>query len=89
MEAFVHGAIPLLSDVSVNPQIVGESDRGRYFPTDNAAALAQHMAELAQQPNEMARLIENGRDYSRILTLEAWRDHIRQMLRTHWVSDLN
>lgn len=89
MEAFVHGAIPLLSNVSVNPQIVGGSDRGRYFPTDDAATLAKHIEELAQQPKEMVRLIKNGRDYSRILTLEAWRDHIRQMLRTHWVSDLN
>jgi glycosyltransferase involved in cell wall biosynthesis len=88
MEAFVHGAIPLLSNVSVNPQIVGERDRGRYFPIDDAVTLAKQIEELAQQPREMVRLIKNGRDYSRILTLEAWRDHIRQMLRTHWASDL-
>ncbi len=89
MEAFVHGAIPLLSDVSVNAQIVGESDRGRHFPTDDATTLAKQIEEVAREPREMVRLIKNGRDYSRILTLEAWQDHISQMLRTHWVSDLN
>ena len=89
MEAFVHGAIPLLSNVSINAQIVGESDRGRHFPTDDATTLAKQIEEVAREPREMVRLIKNGRDYSRILTLEAWQDHISQMLRTHWVSDLN
>lgn len=89
IEAFLHGAIPVLSDVSVNPQIVGVGARGRYFATGDAAALAKDIEELAQQPSEMVRLIKNGRDYSRILTLEAWQEHIRQMLRSHWVSELN
>jgi glycosyltransferase involved in cell wall biosynthesis len=86
VEGLVHGAIPILSDVSVNPQIVGGSARGRYFPTNDAAALAKHIEELAERPSEMVRLIKNGRDYSRILTLEAWQEHIEQMLRTHWVN---
>jgi glycosyltransferase involved in cell wall biosynthesis len=89
IEALLHGAIPVLSDVSVNPQIVGGGDRGRNFANGDAAALAVQIEELAQRPSEMIRLIKNGRYYSRILTLEAWQEHIRQMLTYYWATELN
>lgn len=86
IEAFFHGTIPILSDVDISSQFAGNGDtaRGRCFPQDNAIALASHIYELAQDPLEMSRLIQNGRAYARNLTLEAWRDHIQEMLDRFW-----
>jgi glycosyltransferase involved in cell wall biosynthesis len=84
VEALFHGAIPLLSDLSVNAQIVGRAERGRCFPQGDASAIAAQIFELASNPAEMTRLINSGREYARQLTLEAWREHIRASLEKHW-----
>lgn len=87
-EAFFHGAVPILSDVEISAEIVGHGERGRYFPPDDVDAVVRHVLELARNPGEMIRLIENGRAHARSLTLEVWRDHIRQMLEEHWGVEL-
>ena len=83
-EALFHGAIPLLSDLPVNLQIIGRGARGRSFRPTDAETIAAHVAELARDPSEMARLIERGREYSLTLTLDAWREHVKDMLERHW-----
>jgi glycosyltransferase involved in cell wall biosynthesis len=84
LEACFHGAIPLLSDINLNPQVVGGTDRGRCYPVDDASLLARHIAELSHDSAEMVRLIKNCRDYAHDHTLESWRQHIKQMLERHW-----
>lgn len=90
IEAFFHGVIPIMSDVNLHPQFAGtgETARGRCFPTEDAGAAAAHIAELAARPAEMARMIANGRTYARQFTLEAWTHHLRQMLESHWGTQL-
>jgi glycosyltransferase involved in cell wall biosynthesis len=83
-ESFFHGVVPILSDVNLARQIVDNTNRGRWFPLGNPEAITQHVAELAHNTREMSRLIENGYAYARTLTLEAWQQHIKQMLELFW-----
>lgn len=84
IEAFFHGVIPILSDVGVSSHLVGQTERGRCFPQGEVEKIVQYIMELANSPGGMARLIQNGREYARSLTLEAWQDHIKQMLEESW-----
>ena len=86
IEAFFHGAIPIMSDVNLHPEFAGSGAdaRARCFATEDPAACAAQVAELAGRPAEMMRMIANGRRYARGFTLEAWQVHLRDMLQTHW-----
>jgi glycosyltransferase involved in cell wall biosynthesis len=84
IEAFFHGAIPIISDVNLSSQIVDGSKRGRCFPLGDPYVIALHIVELIHSPKEMITLISNGRSYARDCTLEVWRKHIKNMLEEHW-----
>jgi glycosyltransferase involved in cell wall biosynthesis len=88
VEAFFHGAIPILSNVSTNPQIVGHGSRGRCFSPEDAKSISNHVRDLSSRPADMIRLIHNGREYAQSLTLEAWQQHLREMLNRHWKTQL-
>jgi len=84
IEAFLHGAIPILSDVNLSRQLVGEGMRGRCFPLGDQSSAATAVMDLRRCPGEMAHMVELGRIYSRDLTLERWRLHLKEMLEQHW-----
>jgi glycosyltransferase involved in cell wall biosynthesis len=86
LEGFFHGVIPIMSDVTLHPQFAGTASdtRGRCFPTEDPVAAATHVAELVARPDEMRRMITNGRKYVRRFTLDAWREHLREMLTSQW-----
>jgi glycosyltransferase involved in cell wall biosynthesis len=88
IEAFFHGAIPILSDVNLSAELVGGTLRGRTFPQGDHMRIAEIIAELANNPVQMAAMIEQGRDYAKTLTLESWRQHIKTMLELFWRDDL-
>lgn len=88
IEAFFHGVIPILSNISTNPQIVGDGSRGRCFSLGDAQSIADHIGNLASQPAEIAHLIDNGREYVRKVTLEAWQQHLREMLNCYWKTQI-
>lgn len=84
VEAMCHGAIPLASDLPLNVQLLDERVCGCTFPSESVEGLAQAIATLSADPAEMSRLIRNGRACVESLTLEAWREHLRDLLRRHW-----
>jgi glycosyltransferase involved in cell wall biosynthesis len=89
IEAFFYGCIPILSDVDLTRDILGAhennpGERGRFFALEDVEALVACIMELSGDTQEMARLIKNGRAYAREHTLEAWREHLREMLTQHW-----
>lgn len=84
IEAFFHGLIPLLSDVNLSSQLVGEGARGRCFPLNDVYFLRQELLTLWRQPATMAQMIRQGRDYASTLTLEAWQEHIHLILTRFW-----
>ena len=88
VEALFHGVVPLLSDLPLNKQIVGDGTRGRCFPHADAAMLAKHLVELSRAPSLMRQMIDCGREYAQTLTLEAWQQHIKKMLEEHWAVEL-
>jgi glycosyltransferase involved in cell wall biosynthesis len=88
VEAFFHGAVPVLSDIGMSREIVGGTERGRVFPPGDEAALAAHLVALASDAAEVARLVRAGREYARGRTLEAWKEHLREMLRAHWEIEI-
>jgi glycosyltransferase involved in cell wall biosynthesis len=84
IEAFFHGAVPILTDVNLSAQLVGGSLRGRTFRQGNYEQLARIIIELAARPDQIAAMVEAGRAYAATLTLEMWRGHLRSMLEQHW-----
>jgi glycosyltransferase involved in cell wall biosynthesis len=88
VEALCHGVVPILSDVDMSQQIVGAGIRGRCFPQGDAQAVAGIVIDLAQNPEMMVGMIENGREYARSLNLEAWQQHLREMLDYSWGTHL-
>lgn len=44
--------------------------------------------DLATNPGEIASLIENGCQYARNYTLDAWREHITKMYERTWQMKL-
>lgn len=84
IEAMFHGAVPLLSHINLNPQVVDNGQRGRTFSPVDVKSLADCILGLVTKPGELIQLIEQGRVYAKKMTLEAWQDHIQLMLEKHW-----
>lgn len=88
IEAFFHGAVPILSDVGMSSQIVGGTERGACYPFNDVDAAVLAILNLATNPAEMVRRIENGRQYAKKRTLEEWREHIAKMSEHAWQIEL-
>lgn len=84
VEAFFHGVIPLLSDVNLSQQLVGQGSRGRCFPLDDLDFLRQELLTLSHQPITMAEMIPQGRAYAATQTLESWQKHLEMMFSRFW-----
>jgi len=88
IEAFFHGVVPILSDVDMSSQIVGNGLRGRCFPQNDVESIAAQIMALSNQPGEMAFMIKAGRIFAKDFALEAWQQHIQDMLTASWKIDL-
>lgn len=88
IEAFFHGVIPILSDVDMSSQITGMGARGFCFPQGDTLAIVHCITNLIKNPVSMAHMIEAGRQYALGLTLEAWQQHLCEMLSYHWKTEL-
>ena len=84
LEALVHGAVPVLADTNLSSIFVGAGSRGMLFPALDEHALANVLSELANKPQEVVRMILNGREYVLQFTLERWQAHLREMLESFW-----
>lgn len=89
IEAMFHGVIPILSDVDMSKQIVGDGVRGKCFPQGDVDAAIRIILELRKNPSEMSQMIQGARVYTKDLTLEAWQKHIISTLNNHWYTDLS
>jgi glycosyltransferase involved in cell wall biosynthesis len=84
VEGMVAGAVPVISDFPLARSLVAGGERGLTFRGGDPASLATRIAELRASPPRVARMIEAGRDYSRTVTLDAYRDRIETLLDQHW-----
>ena len=60
MEAMGCGCCPVASRVGGNPELVTDGETGLLFPVGDAAALAQRLALLLDQPDYRRRLAEQA-----------------------------
>jgi glycosyltransferase involved in cell wall biosynthesis len=70
VEGFFHGVIPIISDVNLSRNIVGDKARGRVF--NSQEELIGYIKSFMQNTTVMIDLIKKGREYARENTLEAW-----------------
>ena len=71
-EAFAAGAVPVVSDLELYRELVGEGERGLLFPVGDAQTLAAQLQRLAADEELRSRLVaagrsgDEGRDWSRV-----------------------
>jgi glycosyltransferase involved in cell wall biosynthesis len=71
-EAFAAGAVPVLSDLALYRELVGDGERGLLFPVGDALTLAAQLerlatdAQLRDQLRVAARAAGEGRDWSQV-----------------------
>lgn len=81
VEAMFHGAVPLLSPVSIHPFFVGNNnERGAIFELDNPLNIVNAIVTFTENHTAWKNAILVGRAYSRDFTLEAWTEHILLVL---------
>ncbi|MDE3236905.1 MAG: glycosyltransferase family 4 protein [Bacteroidota bacterium] len=71
IEGFFHGLIPVLSDLPIARMMVQGGKRGFIFNGGDVLALVETLTEVIHY-HGLAGIIENGRNYARTQTLEAW-----------------
>jgi len=86
MEGFFHGVVPVISDVNLSKNIVGDKERGRVFNCQDE--LIGHINCLINHPSEMVKLIKNGREYAKKITFESWgHELIKQIKNQKYIVD--
>lgn len=81
VEAMFHGAIPLLSPVSIHPFFVGShNERGAIFTLDNPQNLVNCILNYTDNLAAWKSAIVAGRAYSNDFTIETWTQDIIKVL---------
>ena len=60
-EAFAAGAVPVVSDLELYRELVGEGERGLLFPVGDAVTLSAQLQRLATDADLRSRLRDKGR----------------------------
>jgi glycosyltransferase involved in cell wall biosynthesis len=89
IEAMFHGAVPILSDVDMSSQLIGEGSRGKCFEQDNINSAIEMFIRLLDNPHQIADIIINGRDYTQQFTLEIWKSRLISTLNQFWETEFN
>jgi glycosyltransferase involved in cell wall biosynthesis len=77
LEAMLHSAIPILSSVNLHPSFVGENmERGGLFDPEDPDSLITTLDFFIENPNGCVEAIKAGRNYSKLYTLEKWREDL-------------
>ena len=72
LEGLFHGVIPVLGNKGMAKIIIGQNERGFLFPLTDPAILATLLKRIPDNRDILIQMIENGREYTRELTLENW-----------------
>jgi glycosyltransferase involved in cell wall biosynthesis len=72
IEGFFHGAIPILNNLSMAGYMTGNSERGFLFENGDGLKLAERLIEIKSKISLLPAMIEKGRAFAKIQTLESW-----------------
>jgi glycosyltransferase involved in cell wall biosynthesis len=82
VEAMFHGAVPLLSPVSIHPYFVGENnERGALFELQDPAQLVASIYLYTKNLSLWVNSLKAGRTFSKEFTIESWTDNIISVLK--------
>ena len=82
VEAMFHGAIPILSPVSMHPFFVGsQSSRGALLDLNNPSHLLDILNTYTSNTQHWIATIEAGRLFGKTFTLEAWTESMVTVLK--------
>ncbi|WP_207493431.1 glycosyltransferase [Aridibaculum aurantiacum] len=72
IEGFFHGVIPVINNISMASQMIGANERGFLFDASKPNHLVETLLSLPAQQHLFAGMINKGRTYAKLQTLEAW-----------------
>jgi len=70
VEAFFHGVIPVINNISMAGFMTGQEERGFLFDASNEKNLADTLIRI--KTNQLPRMIAQGRSFAKGHTLEGW-----------------
>jgi glycosyltransferase involved in cell wall biosynthesis len=74
VEGFFHGAIPVISDISLARHLTNDGKRGFLFNARHPNDLADVLLEIGNKQKELPSIITLGREFAKTQTLEKWAD---------------
>jgi glycosyltransferase involved in cell wall biosynthesis len=84
LESMVHGTVAIFGESPVAGEISGGGSRGLVFPPDDDARLAELVVGLVEDRARWAAMVDAAREYAATMSLEAFQDHLRDMLERQW-----
>ena len=84
LESMVHGTVAIVGESPVAGEISGGGSRGLVFPPDDDARLAELVVGLVEDRARWAAMVDAAREYAATMSLEAFQDHLRDMLERQW-----
>lgn len=84
IEAFFHGVIPVINNVSMALLITGNGERGFLFEGGDPKNIAQALLNLKFKTELLPHMIMKGRAYAKTQTLEAWASEYYQTVKAYF-----
>lgn len=84
IEAYFHGALPIINNISMSSYITQNGALGYLFSVKDVNGLFNLLQDIIQQPNQVAIRIENARKFVQQFTLEAWAKQYHQQIKKHY-----
>lgn len=84
IEAYFHGAIPIINNISMSAYITQNATLGYLFSVDDSKGLYNLLLQITEQPHQVAERIEHARNFVQQFTLEAWANQYYQQILKHY-----
>lgn len=88
LECMVYGVVPVFGQSPVAAEIAGSGTRGLVIDPDDHEAMAAAVAGLVADRQRWVGMARAARDHTEGMTLDAFQDRVRELLKRHWGVDL-
>jgi len=88
-EAMAHGVVPLASNVSSIPQILGETKAGHAFPPDQPQRFVEEIVKYTLDTDSWKTTSHYGLQAAKLFTYENYLDSVKKLFLENWGIDLN
>jgi len=83
VEGFFHGVIPILNNLPIASELIGNDERGYIFSVQEKEQFIALIKSLLQDTDELQHKIEKGRQYARARTIEQWQAQFLQKIEAY------